>query len=124
MVALGLLVAALVAAYPERLRAPAWVAYTACGTFVFGGLARLAFDAGRSRLYHGFVVMLLATMAAVPAWIAVGPGSRAQCRIGGLGAGVLPPELACRAGFCVAALLVGGMLAVAIRSRPMPPREP
>jgi hypothetical protein len=44
---MGLLSAAAIRWHPERLHAPAWVAYSACAAFFFCGLTLLADASGR-----------------------------------------------------------------------------
>jgi hypothetical membrane protein len=108
----GSLVAVLVALHPEGLRAPAWVAYLAAAVFACGGAVALARACSKPSAAEAFVCLVLGGMLAIAAWISIGSGSR-QCVASGSGAGV--PELACRSAFGVGALVLAGMLLIAVR---------
>lgn len=95
---------------PERLRAPLPVAVLACAVFVWAGTAVALHAVVSARVYRWMMVVLLAGMTAVPAWIAFGPGARA-CRTGlGLPLG----EAGCRTAFGIGTALLALMLLVAL----------
>ena len=111
MAGVGLFTAWLVTAHPERLRAPLWVALMACFCFVVAGMAVALHAFVSRRAYSWFMVVLLGAMAAIPAWIALGFGTR-QCTTN---FAYIASEFSCRAVFGVSALLLACMLAVAVR---------
>jgi hypothetical protein len=112
--AVAALLALLVHEHPERLHAPAWVAYAAAGSFALAGASLLARGIGRERAAPWFVCLLLAAMTSIPAWIAFGGGPR-EC------AAVLAPvrallsETLCRGAFGVAAIVLALMFLWAVR---------
>ena len=111
----GLLVAILIHAYPENLRAPIWVAYAAAAPFGLAGLSLVGSALGFGRAAAWCVCLLLAAMAAIPAWIALGSGSR-QCMLTSVGAHSAASESICRGTFGLASVVAGVMLVVAVRS--------
>lgn len=114
MLAAGAFTAVMVTAHPERLRAPAWVAYAASSAFLFAGGSSLARAYRRDRLALGLVCLVLAALTAVPAWISLWPGAR-QC-IGHAGSlGFIASEAACRTAFGAGTLVVAAMLVAAVR---------
>ena len=122
MVLGAVFVAFAVTLYPERLNAPAWIAYVAAAVFAIGGATALARAYGRQSLANVLVCLVLAGMLVIGSWIALGPGARA-CVGGVAGTGVPVSELACRSAFGVGALVVAGMLVLAVRGlrrRPVP----
>jgi hypothetical protein len=114
----GLAAAAAMYAQPERLRVPVWLGVVVCLCFVVTGAAVALHGLISAKLRDWFVVVLLAMMTAIPAWIAFGPGAR-SCNSnlpylsGGLG---------CRVAFGIAALVLLLMLGIALvrawRARP------
>jgi hypothetical protein len=112
-VLLGLFSAAMVWRHPQQLRAPAWVAYAACGAFVFAGLTLLATELGLRRVQAWLVAACVAALLLPGAWIAFGPGLR-RCRVSLPFASGAPSEFMCRAAFGLGALLVAAMLAWAV----------
>jgi hypothetical protein len=100
--------------HPEKLHAPAWVAYAMCLAFVVAGLIILVREASASSAYRWAVVSLLVLMAVPPAWIALGPGSR-SCSVEFLSVAFLSPDIACRSVFFIGALTLVGMLVWAAR---------
>jgi hypothetical protein len=112
--AAGVFVAAMVTLNPEGLRAPAWVAYLAAALFALAGAVSLARTYQRPLIADGLVCVVLSGMLVVGLWVSLGPGPR-QCLGRISGTGVVASELACRSAFGVGALLVGGMLALAVR---------
>ena len=76
MVVLGVVLLGLMVAYPERLRVPAVIGYIAAGSFVLAGLLALANVYSGRAMRSWLAVVLLASMTAPAAWIAVGPGAR------------------------------------------------
>jgi hypothetical protein len=114
MLLAGAFVAAMVTLHPQGLKAPAWVAYLAAGVFVLAGATALARARQWSVLADGMVCVLLAAMLAIGLWVALGPGGR-RCVAGASGAGGTIPEMACRSAFGLGALVVGVMLAIAVR---------
>jgi hypothetical protein len=114
MLLVGAFVASMVTLRPEGLKAPAWVAYLGAGVFVVAGATALARARQWSRLADGMVCVLLAAMLAIGLWVALGPGAR-RCVAGVSGSGGTIPEVACRSAFGLGALVVGVMLAIAVR---------
>jgi hypothetical protein len=108
----GVVTVWLVTTHPERLRAPAWVAYAACACFVIAGVAIALHSWLSRRAYAWMMVSLLAVMTVIPAWIALGAGSR-QCRAT---TAMLSAETGCRIGFGVSAVVLAVMLVVAVAS--------
>ncbi len=71
---MGLVAAYLVFSRPSGLAVPPWVALTACDVFILSGIT-LILPAERSpALRRCLVVLWLAAMAALPAWLAFGTG--------------------------------------------------
>lgn len=110
----GVFAAAMVTLYPEGLHSPAWIAYLASGAFVLAGGAVLARSHRRARLAHALVMMILAVMLVVELWIALGPGAR-ECSGGVAGLSLMASERTCRTVFGLGAVLVTGMLGLAMR---------
>lgn len=115
VLALALVLGVLVHAHPEKLRAPAWVAYAASGALGVAGLCIGALALGLARTARWLACLLLATMTAIPAWIAFGPGAR-QCTVMTLGMRTGESALVCRGAFAVAAMVLGVMFLGALRS--------
>ena len=115
MVAAALLLGVLVHAHPEKLQAPAWVAYAAVGAFGVAGLWLGLQALGLAHAARWLVCVLLALMTTIPGWVAFGTGAR-QCTVVafGLRAGASVPL--CRGAFGVATFGLGLMLAAAVRS--------
>lgn len=110
LMGLASVTAFLIDTHPERLRAPAWLAFLACACFATGGLA-MALHGWISRRAHAWLmVLLLAAMALMPAWIALGAGPR-QCLAT---FAVFRSEAGCRFVFGLAGLLMVAVLALAI----------
>jgi hypothetical protein len=110
-VALGLLLAGLMMLNPERLRVPMWVALCACAAFVVAGVMISIQHVASLGVYRWLVVLLLAVLVCIPAWIAFGPGSR-YCASN---IPFLTADFGCRIAFGIAALIALGMLVVALR---------
>jgi hypothetical protein len=106
---LGLLYASLVRTYPELVRTPAWVAYTAASCFVLAGFAVFIQASISRRAYAWMMVALLGLMTVVPAWIAFGPGERI-CSARTLPVG----ETGCRVAFGFGTLIMLGVVALAV----------
>lgn len=115
VLAMALVLDVLVYAHPEKLRAPAWVAYAASGALGVAGLCIGALALGQARVARWLACLLLATMTAIPAWIAFGPGAR-QCTVMTLGTRAGESALVCRGAFAVAAIVLGVMFLGALRS--------
>ncbi|GAB2524556.1 hypothetical protein [Lysobacter humi (ex Lee et al. 2017)] len=117
LLVLAALFSALVAFQPEGLKAPAWLAYLAAAILALAGTLALARAYGRHMLADGLACAVLGGMLLVGLWIALGPGPR-QCvsRIPSTGALVSAvSETTCRSAFGFGALLIAGMLALAVR---------
>jgi len=115
MAAAGIVVAALVHSHPERLRAPAWVAYCAASSFVVAGVSVAARELGFRRAADGFICLLLAALTAIPLWIAFGGGPR-QCVVRGVDVVGPSSEWLCRGVFGFSSAVLGLMLLLAVRS--------
>jgi hypothetical protein len=107
---LGLLTAAAIRWHPERLHAPAWVAYCACAAFFFCGLALLADASGRRGLQSALAAGVVGSMLAVGAWAAFGPGERA-CSVSIPFLSTPGSDLACRGAFGAGSLVTAALLA-------------
>jgi hypothetical protein len=112
--AVAALLALLVHQNPERLHAPAWVAYAAAGSFALAGFSLVARGIGMDRAAPWFVCLLLAAMTSIPAWIAFGGGPR-QCAVMLAPVRALLSETICRGAFAVAAIVLGLMFLWALR---------
>ncbi|MGN6382033.1 MAG: hypothetical protein ACTHMK_05505 [Dyella sp.] len=104
----------LVHLHPEKLKAPAWVAYLALGLLAFAGVCIVALALRLNQLTRWLVCVLLGAMAIVPAWIALGPGPR-QCTMFSLGARAAVSEVACRGAFGIGATILATMFILAVR---------
>ena len=67
---------AMIYLHPERLNAPAWVAFVACGVFVFAGLVVILQAYGNTRMSSLFAFLILVCFTTLTTWIAFGPGPR------------------------------------------------
>lgn len=104
----------LVHLHPEKLKAPAWVAYLALGLLAFAGVCVVALALRLNQLARWLVCVLLGAMAIVPAWIALGSGTR-QCTMFSLGARAAVSEVACRGAFGIGATILATMFILAVR---------
>lgn len=107
----SLLCAVLIYFHPERLHAPAWVAYMALASLMLAGLA-VMFPSSRHPHVRAWVgVTILALLCAIAIWMAWGNGVR-ECTL------TMPfvrvPGIGCRRIFGLGALITGGMLVLAI----------
>lgn len=113
--------AVLVHLHPEKLRAPAWVAFAAAALLAFGGLSTVALALGLQQVNRWLTCVLLAGMTLVPGWIAFGAGSR-QCTVASVGGRSAGSEAVCRGAFgfgaVVLALMFVSALRGALRARP------
>ena len=75
----GVCILVLVDAFPQGLKAPAWVVICAAAAFILAGVSLLARGPDAERWKAWLAVALLATMLAPGAWIAFGAGDR-RCR--------------------------------------------
>ena len=102
--ALGVFAGCMIYLYPEGLRAPAWIGFTAAGVFIAAGAAIAAGACEAKKLEGWLGVLTVAGLLAPAVWIALGPGPRA-CTV------TLPflstdaAEVICRGAFGVGALL-------------------
>lgn len=122
----GLATGWLVHAHPEALRVPAWVAYVACAAFVVAGLLVAAGEGRAMRPLRDWLAVLLLVALFVPgAWVAFGPGPRA-CRVSLPLMASAAGEVLCRGAFGLGAILMGVMVAWALRLalRPRPASLP
>lgn len=110
-IGLALATAWLVHAHPDRLRAPAWLAWLACGALGLAGAAVLLHGVLSPRIHAGVMAVLLAMLTAVPGWIAWGPGERSCVASARMVAG----ESRCRLVFGAGALVLAVMAGVATR---------
>jgi MFS family permease len=115
--------AVVVHLHPEKLRAPAWVAFFALGLFGLAGLCIVVQALRLDSVARWLACVLLGAMAVVPAWIAFGSGPR-QCTVAGLGARSIPSEVLCRGAFGAGAVLVGFMFVFAVRAALRSRRRP
>jgi len=110
----AVLIAVSVTLHPEKLNAPAWVAYAAALSFALAGFSALAQAFKHKSLAYGLTCWILAAMFLVELWVAFGPGTR-QCALRVPGLADFPANLGCRFAFGLGALLVGVMLVLAVR---------
>jgi hypothetical protein len=96
--------------HPEQLFAPMWVALLACACFVLCGAAIVSHAATSHNVYRCLIVALFIAMTTIPAWIALGPGSR-QCITS---VPFFSGEEVCRAIFGVGTSIMLPLLGVAI----------
>jgi hypothetical protein len=73
--AVGLIAGIMVYVRPEGLRAPLWVAITACFAFVVAGTAVVLHGFVANRTYLFFIVVLVTIMTTIAAWLAFGSGA-------------------------------------------------
>ena len=113
LVVLSVAICALIYFQPQHLRAPAWIAYSACAAFGIAGLLLLAGAAGAKRTQNWLGVALALAMVLPGIWVAFGKGER-ECTVS------LPflqfaSEALCRGAFAIGAVLGTGFLALYIR---------
>lgn len=99
---------------PDLLSAPAWVAHLAATAFVMAGAIVALRAKGRSRAADAAVCALLACLAGIGLWAALGEDA-GQCTSGYGGVAFQSSEAACRVAFGIGSLLVMGMLLLALR---------
>jgi hypothetical protein len=125
--AIGGVLALLVYAQPEKLRAPAWVVYAVALALVLAGWTVVARASGHHLLKVWLPVPLLACLVSPALWLGFG-GGRRQCTVS-IGYGVLRmfgtrPDLACRIAFGIAAVIGVALVIWAIRVALRASREP
>ncbi len=106
----GIVAAWLVHLHPEGLRAPAWLVFAACSCFVIVGLALALHSFVSRRVLEWAMLVLLAIMTGIPAWIAFGPGER-HCTSS---VTLLASEFGCRIVFGVGAVSTAGLLVFSV----------
>ena len=111
---MGLFVAAMVYAHPERAEAPLWVVYASSGAFLFAGLAIVASSSAHSKLQAWLAIGCMATMVVPGMWIAFWPGPRVCGMSVGFASGAAHGG-ACRVAFGSGAVIVGAMLVWAVK---------
>ena len=114
MIAFGLGVAAAIHWQPQQLKAPAWVAYAAVSTFVFGGAALIAGTFGARRLVSALGVLITLGLLAPGLWVTFGDGAR-DCSFSLPFVSGAAPDLVCRAGFGLGSLLCLAFLFLLLR---------
>jgi hypothetical protein len=114
LMALGAGVSLAIHFQPQQLRAPAWVAYAAAGSFALAGAALIAGAYEAKRLVSWLGVLVVAALMTPALWVAFGAGGR-ECGFSlGFVSGVAP-DLFCRIGFGLGALLGLFILVLIIR---------
>jgi hypothetical protein len=113
-IAVALVIAVMVRAHPEELRAPAWVAYVAASAFGFAGLSLLAGLVQAARLRDWLGVAVALSMLSISAWVALGPGERA-CSMSIGTFGMVPADIVCRGAFGFGSLLMVLLVFLAVR---------
>lgn len=117
----GIGVALLVHLQPEKLRAPAWVAYAAAGAFFLAGVSMLAQAHGAPRRWLAWIALaVLACLLTPLAWIVVA-NPDGHCRANLLGWWIEAPAWSCRGGLAVALVVGLLMLVWAVRHALRPP---
>ena len=114
MLVAGCALSLLVHLHPEKMRAPAWVVFSAVGLFGFAGIVVIAQALRLHRLAHWLVCGFLGAMAVVPGWIAFGSGPR-QCTVLSFGARSAASESVCRGAFGVGTVILLAMFVAAVR---------
>jgi hypothetical protein len=105
----GALTAAMIYWHPEQLRAPAWVAYTACAAFVFAGLTIMAYEFGLRRIHSWLVMGCVAALLVPGAWVAFGAGPR-ECTMNLPFVSTAASGLVCRAAFGFGVVIIAALL--------------
>ena len=101
--------------HPERLRAPAWVAYAAALAFSLCGIALIAHRMRAPARVHAWLGVALLTCLLTPfAWIALA-AEDGRCRVRMLGIDMPGGAWLCRAAFAAAAAIGLLMLVLAVR---------
>lgn len=100
--------------HPEKLKAPAWVAYFLLGLFGFAGACIVARAMRLKGLARWLVCVLLGATMVVPAWIALGSGPR-QCTLVSLGGYAAASGIVCRSAFGAGAAILAAMFVLAVR---------
>ena len=105
----GLFTALMIYLHPEKLHAPAWVAYVACAAFVFAGLTILAYEFALHRIHAWLVAACTASLLVPGAWVAFGPGER-ECSVAVPFFSTIASGLLCRGAFGLGAVIVAALL--------------
>jgi hypothetical protein len=99
------------------INGPPWLGFLAGAVFVVAGIALFLGERLRHGvLSHGLLALILGVFAAIGSWVAFGPGPRA-CTIafeGFLFDTAWANDIVCRVGFGIGAVMVDGMVLVAI----------
>ena len=92
------------------INGPRWLGFLAGAIFLAGGVGVMLGDRLQgSVLAHALFALTIASFAAIANWIAFGPGPRACAgAVGGIA--FVSPDLACRAGFGIGAVLLDGVV--------------
>ena len=131
MVSVAITLSGLMHAHPQGLNVPSWVAHMVSGCFGLAGVAVFVHASVSKRAYQWLMVAVLATMMAIPSWIAFGPGER-ECSASAWGApsGWLTfldleevQGLGCRIPFALGAALMGVVLAIAVGAAMRPSHQ-
>jgi hypothetical protein len=119
LIAVGAGISLAIHFHPQQLRAPAWVAYAAAGSFALVGAALIAGAYEAKKLVSWLGVLIVSALLVPFLWVALGPGAR-EC---GFSLGFISgaaPELLCRIGFGLGALLGLFILVLIIRQALQP----
>jgi len=114
VIAVGLFIALLMDAYPEKLSVPSWLGYTVCATISIAGATLVARELNYARAANGLAIVILLCMQLITAWLAFGSGPR-QCFVRGPILAGMRPEWLCRGVFGFGAAILATMLLIAIR---------
>lgn len=109
----GLLTGALIYWHPEKLAAPAWVAYAACAAFVFAGLTIMAYEFALHRTHAWLAAACIAALFVPGAWVGFGPGVR-ECSVAIPFFSTVGSDLLCRGAFGLGAVIVAALLVWAV----------
>lgn len=113
VIAAGICIAFLIYAYPEKLRVPPWLGYSVCATISIAGASVVAKELKYLRVASGLTILILLGMQLIVAWLALGSGSR-QCFLRGPILAGISPDWLCRGVFGFAAVILAGMLVIAV----------
>jgi len=114
LVGLGVVLIALMLAYPERLKVPAPIGYVTAAIFALGGLLAFANAFGSRGIRRWSAVALSSCMVVPSAWIAVGPGQRTCSAAVGFLFGFATGG-GCRLAFGIGALVGVALVLLALR---------
>jgi hypothetical protein len=106
LVAIGVLTSIMIYLNPQELKAPAWVVYTAMGSFVLAGASIIFHSFGKDRYSTYMVGLILISFTVIGGWIGFGSGVR-SCSISIPGIASASPGWLCRGVFGFGTIVCG-----------------